>query len=275
MNNCEIVEDLLILYEEGECSKGSKEFIDEHLKNCEKCRKLKEKLKITNELPSLADKTTENSEAKVMAKSFLKIKRRWIISLVAVLMIIPLVGLGILVRNEYNKEGMCFTNLQEIMLCRKWVKLLEEEKFEEAARLVDYSEDYAGIMEEYERLKKQIEDNEASAEEDMEGFMKLYADVVEMTQEEYEEARVADFVRRLSVYDEEDNKVYYRGFSDAYMTDDGEWSITVKIEENNANYSLATFSVKGDCLYGLSGEQGNSYLIGGILGRVNFESGVQ
>ncbi len=48
MNNprdCELVRDLLPLYQDGVCSESSTEFVGEHLKNCEKCREISERLK--------------------------------------------------------------------------------------------------------------------------------------------------------------------------------------------------------------------------------------
>ncbi len=48
MNNikdCELVQDLLPLYQDGVCSDSSAAFVEEHLKGCEKCRELFEKLK--------------------------------------------------------------------------------------------------------------------------------------------------------------------------------------------------------------------------------------
>ena len=38
--NCEIVRDLLPLYEDGLCSEESRGAVEEHLKSCEACRKL-------------------------------------------------------------------------------------------------------------------------------------------------------------------------------------------------------------------------------------------
>ncbi len=38
--NCEIVRDLLPLYEDGLCSEESRKAVEEHLKTCEACRKL-------------------------------------------------------------------------------------------------------------------------------------------------------------------------------------------------------------------------------------------
>ena len=36
--NCEIVRDLLPLYEDGLCSEESRKAVEEHLKTCEACR---------------------------------------------------------------------------------------------------------------------------------------------------------------------------------------------------------------------------------------------
>lgn len=266
---CDIVEDLLLLYEEGECSEGSRELVEEHLKTCENCRIIREKMRLTDELTVLSDNETDNAEEKVISKGFRKIKRRWMISIIAVLMVFLIVGIGIFVRNEIRKEGICFSNLQEIAICRKWAKLIEEEKFEEAAGMVNYSADYASIMEAYEWHKKQVEDNAPNAQEDLESFMEYYADEVEMTLEEYEAARIEDFVVRLNAYKNEGCHMYYRGFSDAYRRDEA-WNITIRIEEND-NISLMTFYVEDENLYGRVASQGNSYLNGGILGRVNFD----
>ena len=38
--NCDIVRDLLPLYEDGLCSEESRKAVEEHLKSCEACRKL-------------------------------------------------------------------------------------------------------------------------------------------------------------------------------------------------------------------------------------------
>lgn len=270
---CDIVEDLLFLYEEGECSEGSRELVEEHLKNCEKCNKIREKMRLADKQTALSDDKDENAENKAISKGFRKIKKRWVFSIIAVLMIFPIVGMGILISNEIRKEGVCFSNIQEIAVCREWVKLLEEKKFEEAARMVDYSKDYESIMKSYEYYQGEIANNIAGAEEEMENFMEYYGDEIGMTFEEYEMARIQDFIVRFSTYSDEGNNIYYRSFNDAYMSE-GKWHITLSIEENNSNYSLVTFCVQDDNLYGLVGSHGNGYFTGGILGRVNFDSGI-
>ena len=49
--SCEIIRDLLPLYHDGVCSNESKQMIEEHLSNCEKCRtELKEMDDMLNRL---------------------------------------------------------------------------------------------------------------------------------------------------------------------------------------------------------------------------------
>ena len=59
---CDIVEDLLYLYEEGECSEGSRELVEDHLKNCEKCNKIREKMRLADKQTALSDDKDENAE---------------------------------------------------------------------------------------------------------------------------------------------------------------------------------------------------------------------
>ena len=40
MLSCKIIEDLLPLYEEGICSEETRDAVEKHLSECEKCRKL-------------------------------------------------------------------------------------------------------------------------------------------------------------------------------------------------------------------------------------------
>ena len=44
-NECDIVGDLLFSYNDGILSNTSKELVEEHLKKCEKCKKILEEIK--------------------------------------------------------------------------------------------------------------------------------------------------------------------------------------------------------------------------------------
>ena len=47
---CNIIKDLLILYEDDMCSKESKEMVETHLKDCKECYAYFQKLQCTNEI---------------------------------------------------------------------------------------------------------------------------------------------------------------------------------------------------------------------------------
>ena len=75
---CEIVQDLLPLYEDEVCSEASRTVVEEHLKECVSCRKLLDGVQSfqETELPQSAF----DKEDKVIVKSFRKVHRRWLLS---------------------------------------------------------------------------------------------------------------------------------------------------------------------------------------------------
>ena len=106
---CNIIKDLLILYEDDMCSKESKEMIETHLKDCKECHAYFQKLQCTNEI--MTDEIEEikeelHIEETVMKSGFKKIRKRWILSMVAVFMLLPAIGIGILGYHEVNNDGM-------------------------------------------------------------------------------------------------------------------------------------------------------------------------
>lgn len=48
-NECDIVGDLLFSYNDGILSNTSKELVEEHLKKCDKCKKILEEIKKEND----------------------------------------------------------------------------------------------------------------------------------------------------------------------------------------------------------------------------------
>ena len=43
--DCDIVKDLIPSYAEGICSQATREYVEEHLENCDKCRQVMEACK--------------------------------------------------------------------------------------------------------------------------------------------------------------------------------------------------------------------------------------
>lgn len=134
--DCELIQDLLPLYEEGLCSPASRQAVEEHLKQCQRCRRLTAPLPIEEpkELPQ-ADRAVK--------KSIKKVRRRWLTSLLAAVLVFPLLLLSV---NQYRGSGLSFTNLDDIYTAWRFLHALEEQGWETAARMHDFSGDYESIL---------------------------------------------------------------------------------------------------------------------------------
>lgn len=135
--NCELIQDLLPLYEEDLCSPTSRKAVQEHLEECECCRRLTAPLpiEVPHEIPD-ADHAVK--------KSIKKVKRRWLASLLAAVLAVPLLLLSF---NQYKGSGLCFTNLDDIYTAWRFLHALETEDWEKAAQMHDFSADYESIIE--------------------------------------------------------------------------------------------------------------------------------
>ena len=148
MISCDIIQDLLLLYAADECSEESRKIIDEHLKTCEKCQNTLNSL--TSPLmpledaskEALLDDKTQNFEFR---KGFKKIRNRWLISLIAVILIFPLIGTAFLARNQYQGEGIAFSNLKELHTTRSFLKAIQKRNYDKAFS-------YMGVEGSYEKM---------------------------------------------------------------------------------------------------------------------------
>ena len=82
-NNCAVIEDLLVPYMDETCNVETKEMVEEHIKECEKCRNKLENFK--------TELVTDNKEENIKAKKpFKNIKKRFTVlfTVIAVLILI-------------------------------------------------------------------------------------------------------------------------------------------------------------------------------------------
>lgn len=128
--SCEIVQDLMPLLEDDVCSEQSRRAIEEHLQECEKCRRL---IACTEKIPTLITEPARAAD-KVVVKSFKKVHRRWWISLLLVILLVPACVLG---WNQYCGQGASYTNLHEIYIGNAFMSQLQKRNYEEAFRYVD------------------------------------------------------------------------------------------------------------------------------------------
>lgn len=135
--SCDVIKDLMILCEDDGCSEDSKRLVEEHKKDCKTCAEYYNKLYgIEEVIPAIKEELKEET---VLRKGFKKIKRRWRMCVIAMLMIIPISALIVMGVNEKRGEGICFSSIDDIYKCMKFLKYIEDEEFEKAAKMVDYS----------------------------------------------------------------------------------------------------------------------------------------
>lgn len=132
--NCGIVEDLLPLYADNVCSEQSRQAVEAHLQECGKCRKLME---IAGIVPVIRMEPDRPAADRAVKRGFRKIRLRWWVSILLVIVLIPLAGLG---WNQCRGRGIHYTNLYEHTVGNGFMKLLEEGNYEKAYEYLDIGE---------------------------------------------------------------------------------------------------------------------------------------
>lgn len=125
---CEIIDDLLPLYEDGVCNHTTKEAVQEHLQECPRCRSRQTSYTLPE--PEPVDDIREAAAAK---KSFQKVKRVWIISLAAVLAVALLLG-GFIQMYIYAHLPRDYTEC--LAQGEEFIRHLQDGEFEEAIVMV-------------------------------------------------------------------------------------------------------------------------------------------
>ena len=140
-NMCDIVQDLLPLYVDGCCTQGSRELVEEHLKECATCKQVFGEM--TGDIPAPQEpepeaepvpEEPEKKREKTFRKGMKKIRRRWIASLIVVVILVPFVLLGI---NQVRGDGLCYTNLNEFYLANAFLGKMKAGDYEGAAKYID------------------------------------------------------------------------------------------------------------------------------------------
>lgn len=127
---CGIIQDLLPLYEDGVCSPESRAAVEEHLRECDTCREVHQRM--TAALPEQAEGEREQTAAKEgrrFRKGLRKVRRRWAVSLIAALLVVPLAFMS---AAQVTGEGVCFTNLGHIAKGYHFLSLLKKGEYGKA-----------------------------------------------------------------------------------------------------------------------------------------------
>lgn len=128
---CEIIKDLIPLMEDDVCSPQSKEAVLEHIQACDTCRQFYEKARIQ---PVFELDPDEKTALKSMKKGFRKIKRRWAVSILLVIALIPVIFLA---WGQLKGRGISFTNISEIIIADTFLADLKKGDYKAAFNHID------------------------------------------------------------------------------------------------------------------------------------------
>lgn len=202
--SCNIIKDLLILYEDGACSEDSRKVVEEHLNDCAACSQYFRKIQCTDEVieEELKEELTKDNQA--VKKGLKKIRRRWMLSLAAVLLLIPIIGIGIMGYHEAHDEGVAFTNLDDVYRCTRFLKYIENKEFEKAAEMVDFTQDEYTLVE----------------------------SVADMTPGEYQGYMEERFIKKLQEYDALGLYIDNITYDYSYRANGNRWTVCMAFDEN-------------------------------------------
>lgn len=131
---CEIIEDLLPLYVDNVCSVQSRQAVELHLQECEKCRNAFES---TQAVPVPHIEPNSPVEDKAIKKGFQKIRIRWWTAILVILALVPIMFLG---WNEYSGRGAAYSIQHELSLGNEFMDCLVEHRYTFAYNYLDIAD---------------------------------------------------------------------------------------------------------------------------------------
>lgn len=132
MMDCKIIQDLLPLYVDDCCSEETRRTVEAHLDTCAGCKELLAQMQ--GNLPAPEIPAAEEADAQAMKTGMKKIRRRWLASLLAVVVLIAAVRIG---WNQFRGVGLHPTNLNEYRICSAFLEKLVQNDYEGAYHYFD------------------------------------------------------------------------------------------------------------------------------------------
>ena len=131
---CEIIEDLLPLYMDNVCSVQSRQAVEQHMQECEKCRTAYQSIQ---SVPVPHIEPDSPVEDKAIKKGFRKIRFRWWAAIIIILAMIPIAFLG---WNEYSGRGAAYSNQHELTVGNGFMDCLVEHRYSLAYNYLDIAD---------------------------------------------------------------------------------------------------------------------------------------
>ena len=150
-NECDIVQDLLFSYNDGVLSETSTELVEEHLKKCEKCKKVLEEIRKEN------DEKSQIKEVDFFKSIKKNINKKNIIILVFFIILKILILFNVQVYNNYNEIASTMEIYLKDDITDQQIENIKNKIIEKSDNI---ELEYVSKESALERLKNNLEENE-------------------------------------------------------------------------------------------------------------------
>jgi len=133
---CKVIEDMLPMYYDKVCSEESAALVEEHLKGCPRCGQILLDLRANMEM--LEKKVDDSKPLRKIQKSYKKMRRRWLITILCLLALVPI---AFLVGNDNSGPIVEFTKEEAVACGNAFMTSLTEADYAKAFSYWDIEEE--------------------------------------------------------------------------------------------------------------------------------------
>ena len=151
---CKVIEDMLPMYYDKVCSEESVALIEKHLQECSRCSQMLSNLGVDIDIPER--EVDDMKPLKKIQKSYRKMRLRWLVAVVAVLLLIPA---AFLIGNKHNEKSVDYTKEEAIAYANEFMSCLVSRDYAKAYTYWDIAGE-----------KKDLLSGKLFAEEDLADF---------------------------------------------------------------------------------------------------------
>ena len=228
--DCEIIQDLLPLYEENCCSEQSKILVEEHLKECKVCQEKLENFR--KEISTTM--IQEDIDEKIIKKGMRKIKRIKIIGISVLLICLYFLFIIIPVRNYQRGSGITYANLKELYMTRKFMEAIKSKNYDKAYKYLNIRYKYDRYIEE----GKDLHEEDKEQKEEIERIRRLK----EKGFTWYDKVSKKEFIKCMQEL--EDTKFNIVEYSyERIRIGVNEWYINIEVKTENKSHFIFQMNV--------------------------------
>ena len=125
--SCKVIEDMLPMYYDKVCSEESALLVEEHLKECPHCSGMLTDLGGDSPIPE--QELDDLKPLQKIQKSYKKMRRGWLIAIIAVLLLIPA---AFLIGNKLSEPAVDYTKEEAIAYANEFMSYLVNREFAKA-----------------------------------------------------------------------------------------------------------------------------------------------